>query len=146
MGSENKLEDLMMDMSPQHLFLSIILGLIIGGWTAYLAKFRGRDPRIWFLLGFCFGLLGLIALLVMQDLSKSQDEEGEIEINVEPIIPDALEKQWFYLDADEQQKGPVDYNFLKLLFEDKKISSTSYVWSEGMEEWKTIEDCQLFTS
>lgn len=146
MGSQNMLEDLIMDMSPQHLFLSIILGLIIGGWTSYLAKFRGRDPRIWFLLGFCFGLLGLVALLVMPDLSKNQEGEEELEITVEPIIPDAVEKQWFYLDADEQQKGPVDYEFLKLLFEDKKISSTSFVWSEGMEEWKTIEECQLFTS
>lgn len=133
-----------MDISPQHLFLSIVLGLIIGGWTSYLAKFRGRDPRVWFLLGFCFGLLGLLALLVMPDLSNR--EEDEVEVTVEPIVPDAEDKQWYYLDAEGMQKGPVELSFLENLYEDKKISSTSFVWCEGMEEWKTIEECRLFTS
>ena len=134
-----------MDISPQHLLLSIILGLLIGGWTSYLAGYRGRDTRIWFAVGFFFGLLGLLALFIMPDLSKKQ-EESSIEVDVEPVIPYAEMNQWFYLDSDDQQKGPVDYSFLKGLFEDKKISSTSYVWCEGMEEWKTIEECKLFTS
>jgi hypothetical protein len=133
-----------MDISPQHLILSIVLGLIIGGWTSYLAKFRGRDPRIWFLLGFCFGLLGLLALLVMPDLSNRKEEE--VEVVVESVIPDAEDKQWYYLDTEGVQKGPVELSFLENLYVDKKISSTSFVWCEGMEEWKTIEECQLFTS
>jgi hypothetical protein len=138
-----------MDMTPLQLIFSLILGLIIGGWTSYLAKLRGRDSRVWFLAGFFFGLLGLIVLLFLPDLTaKKEEDELPAPETVEPeiIFEDSENKLWYYLDNSGDQKGPIHLSELKDLFNEGNISSITYVWSEGMEEWKTIEECRVFTS
>lgn len=139
-----------MEISQQYLLFSFIFGLAFGWGCSYLAAQKGRDPKVWFLAGFFFGLLGLIVLMIIPDLrakeSKKTEQEDQLpEVNVSEIFnPGAHE--WYFLDSEGTQNGPVTFSCLEKLFEDKKISSISYVWSEGMEEWKTIEECNLFTS
>ena len=136
-----------MEFSTQYMLLTIIVGFILGALASVMADNRGRDGRIWFFLGFFFGLLSLIALFLLPNLADSESEETEVEESLpEPQIESAETKEWFYLEEGTAQVGPVTFEELSRLYEDKKISSTTYVWSEGMEEWKTVEECELFTS
>ena len=36
-----------------------------------IARRKGRDPANWFIIGFLFGLFGLIAAFIVEDLTKS---------------------------------------------------------------------------
>jgi hypothetical protein len=47
--------------------LFITYSLLFGGVTALAANARGRSAGAWFLLGFLFGIFGLVAVLVMKD-------------------------------------------------------------------------------
>jgi hypothetical protein len=48
---------------------------------AMIAPTRGRNPFAWLVIGFVFGLLGVAALLLMEDLSKPR---ASIPPNVTP--------------------------------------------------------------
>jgi hypothetical protein len=45
------------------------------------------------------------------------------------------ERQWYYT-ADNQQQGPVAESELKRLFAVGQISANTYVWSDGMTDWR----------
>lgn len=44
------------------LVLLLIPSIIFGGFTAFVAKEKGRDGTVWFWLGFFFSLVALIAI------------------------------------------------------------------------------------
>ena len=46
---------------------------------------------------------------------------------------------WYYVDGEERA-GPVDYQELRRLFRNGRISGRTLVWSEGMEDWSRIEE------
>lgn len=48
----------------------ILAGLGFGVVTALAASARGRNPAGWFFIGLFTGVFGLLAVLVMEDLSK----------------------------------------------------------------------------
>jgi hypothetical protein len=50
------------------LFYAIAFGTV----TALAAKNKGRDPFSWFLIGFIFGVFGLIAVLVMESVDEDE--------------------------------------------------------------------------
>lgn len=123
--------------------------LVIGAVTAYFAYQRGRDPVIWFMLGMFLGILGLILLFLLpplhgEDLQLEGEEEHPIESQKEMILQNAsheyLIKDWFYLDSTHQQQGPVRFEDLRNIWEEGSISGKSYVWCEGMGDWKKIEE------
>lgn len=43
--------------------------IIFGCYSAYTASNRGRDPVIWAVIGLITGIIGLIVLYCMADLS-----------------------------------------------------------------------------
>lgn len=136
-----------MEFSNQYMVLTIIVGLILGALASVMADSRGRDGRIWFFWGFFFGLLALIALYILPNLAEEEDDnDAEEPVAIEPVIEASETKEWYYLEEGTAQVGPVEFDVLAKLYEDKKISSTTYVWSEGMEEWKTVKECGLFTN
>jgi len=136
-----------MEFSTQYLILTIIVGLILGAWASVMADNRGRDSTVWFFLGFCFGILAIAVLFILPNLAEKEEEEPSVAVPApEPLIEDPEMKDWYYLDLNNEQAGPVSFDILLELYENKKISSTTYVWCEGMEEWKTLEECALFTS
>ena len=121
------------------------MGVLLGGVAYAMADHKGRDGRIWFLLGFLFGLLALLVLYFLQDLKA--DEKSEKEAAPEPFpVEETDDKEWYYLQNEDEPIGPMSFMELEEAFRTKKISSTTYVWSEGMEEWNTVEECGLFTS
>jgi hypothetical protein len=51
----------------------LIYGIAFAVVTALAAKSRGRDPLTWALIGFFFGVFGLIAVLVMEEQELEDD-------------------------------------------------------------------------
>ncbi len=130
------------------LFLTILLWLIIGSATAYYASQRGRDPLLWFMIGMMLGLLGLLLLFVLpiavpetaETITKSSEEkEDRPPPSPEDLSNDYLIKDWYYYDNHQARQGPVRYEILKALWQSGDLTEDSFVWCEGMNEWKPIE-------
>lgn len=137
--------------------LSLILWFLIGIATAYLATQKGRDPYIWFAFGMFFGIFAMIFLVLMppaktkeeleieernkeivERREKQMEEQEKIE-NAPNLEPQSIEsKEWFYLDQERQQQGPFSFYVISELWESGRLNPQSYVWSDGMPEWKKI--------
>ena len=55
---------------------------------------------------------------------------------------------WFYVENDDKV-GPVDQNKIVSLIKERKLSSSSYVWTAGFENWKRlfeVESLSLYLS
>ena len=50
---------------------------------------------------------------------------------------------WYYA-RDTDRKGPVSLDTLRHLYEDELIGPETLVWTEGMEDWDSIESCDPF--
>ena len=154
-------------MNSPDLIQLLFTGVLIGALTAYLANGRGRDPVRWFFIGMLCGVFGLIALFFFpvipqegqegsksnRDRNKFQNESGNQSGNqsgpqvspestqiVTPIVEDPLAKPWYYLDEKHQKYGPIAVDSLEKLFIEKKITSRTYMWTQGMEGWKRLEE------
>lgn len=118
--------------------LLIALLFIIGGCTSYFAAQRGRDPLCWFALGFLFGFLGLILLFILP--KKLEEPNKKIEpVSQEPLKPQ-LATDWFYMDSNYEQKGPLLLSALKRIWQNNDLTPDTLVWSESMPEWKPIAE------
>lgn len=140
--------------------LTMILWILTGIATGYLAYRRGRDPYIWFALGIFFGILAILVLVLLPPIKNTEEEiaaneraediaerrekqlkEQEKLENAPNLQPQSVEtKEWFYLDKAKQQQGPSSFYSLNALWENGEINLQSYVWTEGMPEWKKIQD------
>lgn len=114
---------------PIQIFITFVFWVALGALTAYLAEKWKRNPLPWFFIGMLFGVFGLLALYLMP-----QVEEKTSKVEAEPIPDPFSLKMWFYLKEGEQI-GPVAFDKLKREWKD-----STYVWSEGMAEWKKIGD------
>ena len=122
-------------MSPFHLFFWIATG----GLSAYLAKKRGKNPYLWFGIGMFLGVLGLFFLLFMPKQKKKVPEPKKEEGVTIDVTPSFKEKFWYYLGEGNAQEGPISFDALKRAFHEGKVSDTTYVWNEEMEEWQHFE-------
>lgn len=139
--------------------MTMILWMLMGLVTAYFANQRGRDPYIWFALGIFFGLLAILALVLLPavkseeeqaidernqaiiDMREKQVEEQEKIENAPDQQPQSVEaKDWFYLDKEHKQQGPASFYLINELWEGGDINVQTLVWTEGMPEWKKIAD------
>lgn len=131
-------------MNSPDLLQLLFTATIIGALTAYLAKGRGRDPTKWFFIGLLCGVFGLIALFLFPVVGP-ENEKPQDAGQPPPVAPPVVDapvaaKRWFYLDTKHATLGPVTEDVLQGLFQDETITSRTYVWSEGMEGWKRLEE------
>ena len=133
-------------METQNIVYSIIFALAIGLLSAYIAHRNGRNPYIWFAIGFFTGLWGLLILLFMGSPKKGRPPKESF---VEPTLtageePDTLEifplvaegpVYWYYLDDKREQQGPLPIEELKELADKGGINADTYVWNENLPEW-----------
>lgn len=137
------------------MIISMFFWLLTGAATGHFAKQRGRDPVIWFLIGIFLGLLGLLLLFIMPVVSDAEQKESmegasqsssslfeESFHEEEPakLKHDFLIKDWFYLDETRKQLGPVSFDIIKGAWKEGKIGPSTFLWSEGMENWKKLEN------
>lgn len=138
------------------MLLTFILWFLMGGITAYFAFQRGRDPFIWFVLGILLGVLALLVLFFLADLSAKapgdtstsipQQQQTFFGLEAPQDPPQELKeqafltKEWFCIDRTFRQLGPMDFETLKSLWIKSDIDENSFVWAEEMPEWKKIID------
>lgn len=132
--------------------LTVVLWILMGTATSYFANQRGRDPFAWFLIGMLLGLLGLLLLFLLPPVeAKEEKPEGfELEEMEEapekPVVTNENYrfKDWFYLDDKHHQLGPYNFQAFRKVWDQGKVSQDTFVWTEGMENWKKIEDLPGF--
>jgi hypothetical protein len=143
--------------------IGLLIILLMGALTAYVAWKRGRSPLIWFIVGIFFGWLGFLLvyfLPVQEEVLKQREEEVSRAQKIEPqnLEKQGLEKQglekiepvqekhayeevnWFYLDKERKQQGPISSSSIENLWKKQEIMPATYVWKEGMQDWKKVEE------
>lgn len=123
-------------------FVVIISWLLFGGASSYFASQRGRDPLAWFMIGMLLGILGLLLLFLLPPLEKGEKQPAPEDAESLPppeSLPGRL-NQWFYLDKNRLQVGPLPFHQLKKDWDDGAIKLDTLVWSEGMGEWKQVAE------
>jgi hypothetical protein len=137
----------------------ILMMLLFGGLTAYLAKGRGRNPVVWFMIGFFFGIFALLFLFIFPSVKDGRTvsfgrqpspkdpttiETVATEVASPNITPEDTttiqDKNWFYLDSHNKQYGPMPFSELKAKWQQGNTTSNTYVWTAGMIEWQCIKD------
>lgn len=134
----------MMDIQ---LFLSIIVWLTIGSATAYFANQRRRDPWIWFMIGMLLGVIGLLILFLLPNAKEGKlpptnkdSEYSIVELDPEPLSKSiSYDQDWYYYDHKQNRQGPVKVEFLRTLWKQGEIDEETFLWCEGMDEWKKLE-------
>jgi len=126
-------------------FSVILFWLAMGAATAYFANQRGRDPLAWFMLGMLLGFFGLLLLFVMPPLAREDEPPQEAEYALlrpekAPENHAYLLKDWYYYDEEKKQQGPIRFDELKALWENGKINEETFVWEEGLPDWKQVLD------
>jgi|TARA_B110000914_G_scaffold216883_1_gene222358 hypothetical protein len=52
-------------MSNSFFYFSMAIGVALGSWGAYLAEKKNRSRQLGFLLGFFFGIIGILILILL---------------------------------------------------------------------------------
>lgn len=112
-----------------------LLAWLFFGWLAHsLAQKKGFNPTLWFFLGLGFGLLTILLLLL---LPKKQPEQPPPTTPTPETDPSYFD--WFYLNQENKHLGPHKLKQLLPIWNEGVLSPHSYVWSEGMDSWKKID-------
>ncbi len=137
------------------LFISLVTSLLMGSLTGYIAQKKGRDGTIWFVAGMLLGIFAVIALYVLPNLNKRGDEEEhktreegieeqsaiiDITTDEKGSAADLANKMWFYLGSKKEQYGPMAIKELKSSWTEHRVNAETYVWCEGLDNWKKIKD------
>ncbi|MGM9946709.1 GYF domain-containing protein [Floccifex sp.] len=61
----------------------------------------------------------------------------------EPVKEFSSDKQWYYINVNNEQVGPLDEKEIISLIEKKTISANSYVWTSGMADWEFVKNSPL---
>lgn len=55
------------------------------------------------------------------------------------IVPKKFDVDWYYLDSNVQQQGPVSFKELRQMFKNKQVTGETYVFGGDMSDWKQIK-------
>ena len=121
---------------------ALIAACLIGGLSAYLSYRRGRNPYLWFFIGFLFGIFGIMAIFFAPLTKKKKGVASLQPTEIKPIpkIAGPKDKFWYYLDPSNQQQGPMSHDALTLAWKEGRIVPTSYVWNEELTDWKPLQE------
>ncbi len=120
-----------------------------GVLNAWYAAQKGRDPMIWFFIGILLGIIGLIVLFFLPKVNKSLENENpepdpdEPMVELVPAPPKVLypeQKEWYYLDRQNRQAGPVGIGVLRQEWNKGELDVDTYVWCEGLEKWFKVKE------
>lgn len=118
--------------SPTMLLVAAVIGTI----SAYLAFKRGKNPYLWFAIGFFFGVLGIFAMFFTAAKKKSAPAPKQPTLRLEGPI----DKFWYYLDPSNTQQGPMSKEALTSAWKAGKITPSTYIWHEELPEWKPLKE------
>lgn len=127
-------------MGIMQLINIILFWLFFGLCASHFAKKRGRRPVIWFSVGLFLGIFGILLLFLLPKVEKKPHSPPAKPLLLKPQQSDAWLKMWYYLDPGHSQQGPFEFPDLIKTWKQKGISEASYIWGEGMQEWKRLAE------
>lgn len=120
--------------------LILFSSLAVGSISAYIAWRRERNPYIWFVVGFIFGLLGVLAIFIIPHRKKVLVARPA----PQPYIEGPLDRYWYYLDEERQQQGPMSHGALTQAWQNGNIGSGTFIWHEELSTWKPLQELIKF--
>lgn len=132
-------------------FLMVFIWILFGALNAWYANYKGRDPFIWFFLGILLGIVGLVILYFLPDLSANtavnndhpEPSPDKPMVELLPATPKILQpeqKEWYYLDRKNNQQGPVGIAAMTEEWHKGEIDQETYVWCESLDQWYRIKE------
>lgn len=152
-------------LSPEVPMMSVFSVLVLsstafGVLTAMVAKKKGRNTILWFLVGFSFGLIGLLvawklspvntdpkaksATIPIREVRSEAASPADQPYPSENVkrIPTSLSIQWYYINADLDTVGPLKVDELRKHLHDNKLDASTYIWCEEFVDWMQISEFQ----
>jgi len=117
--------------APALFLASSAVGLISG----YLAHKRGKNPLVWFVLGFLFGIFGLFAIFFSPKRTQAPRPTTP-----KPYLEGPIGRFWYYLDAAHKQVGPMSYDLMTKAWKNGTVSPATLVWHEEMTDWRPLQE------
>ena len=124
-------------MGLMQLLNIILFWVFFGSLSAFLGKRRGRNPILWFFIGLFLGIFGVLLAVILPTPKR------KVPPPFAPAPPKNSEswlKLWYYLDPSHQKQGPFEFPAFAQLLKEAKLSDVSYIWGEGMKEWKRLSE------
>ncbi|MCH9613041.1 MAG: hypothetical protein S4CHLAM102_15430 [Chlamydiia bacterium] len=151
------------------IYITFFTLILIGLLCSYIAQSRNRNATVWFIIGFCTGLLGVTILFLLPNRANRQLKAAPVlnsdmadpapinpEENIEPTpLPEekvtneppkplddktAQELYYYYIDKDSESVGPINFTALKKALQDQIIALTTPIWYEQLNDWATLND------
>ncbi len=115
----------------------LVTAAIMGAISAFLAVKRGKNPYLWFALGFLFGIFGIFAIFFFTSPKKTAQTASK-----QPVfrIDGPKDKFWYYLDPAQNSQGPMSLDALTATWKAGKISPSTLVWHEDLPDWKPLKE------
>lgn len=130
-----------------HVCLMALMAYVCGT----LAQRQGRNPLLWSFAALLFGMIPIFILIFFHIRKKRAPKTSALqgvavqELMVMPpllLSPSFEGHFWYYLDSQEQQRGPMDFNEIEKAWEKRELSPQTFIWNEKMTEWKKIEEIE----
>jgi hypothetical protein len=123
-----------MDTPP--LWLIIMSSSVFAFITRYRAYQQGRNHKLWFWLGFIFGLWGFLALYITKKSTKKASNPVQ-SAPLKPLYSLPL-GAWYYAFGQEIL-GPLSQTHLLELIDKSDVNSETLVWHESQTDWQKLE-------
>jgi hypothetical protein len=125
-------------MTIMQLLNIFLFWVFFGLVSSHFAKKRGRHPLGWFCITLLMGVFGIALLFCLPKVKPSSRPP-------QPLRPafkksESWLKMWYYLDFSHIQQGPFEFPELIKKWREKGICEKSFIWGEGMKEWKRLSD------
>ncbi len=119
----------------------IIIWILFGVISAYIANKKEKNIYRWFLYGALFGFAAIALILFLKPPKKPNPSLASTLSNMKPTKTDNY--FWYYLDKNNIQKGPVSHTKIKEFVKNGTLLASNLVWNETMDSWKKISDIKL---
>jgi hypothetical protein len=125
-------------MGMLQLFNLVLFWLFFGLLGSHFAKKRGRSQLAWFFIGLLTGIFGIATLFLLPKIAKKPLPSPKAPPSVKRS--DVWLKMWYYLDPSHAPQGPLPFPDLIKTWKEQRIGEATYIWGEGMTEWKRLRD------
>lgn len=76
--------------------------------------------------------------------ARKSVEKRSIGLSPRKSMEISEEGEWYYLDSDNEQKGPYTFDRLAAMYIDEKINNETLIWSSSMgDEWKQLQETRF---
>lgn len=126
-----------------------LVGCAMGVLSAYIAMRTKKDPIFWFIIGFCFSLLGICINILVSSKLFNRMKKNKIHLpkkfthvkkaKIDPIQDHRL---WYYIDPERKQHGPMSLNALQKNILEGKIGKKTFIWHDELDNWKKAQELE----